>query len=682
MLKLGEAAWMKKMRNIPRTEQETSILKLNKEHSISNVTNPLHSYYRDSYIPGTLDLLQSLPFDKLHSVIKGIIEYVYTWSCATVKICEGHDRKYKHSMAKLDSRVKSFPIHNSVSPFGVFKFHDGVSSMFKDTKKSKKNLERGIMSSGNIEAYKMPSLLWQTMLSIGTDGVLIPNDNDSTYGNVTQTIMKACCSALEVYKALSATDVTVSKLAEIHILIKSSISHALDLFHMKQRMLKSDKGIQVFKLHALLHVTTNILLFGTMSYMDTNVFEHAHIKDGVQAFQRSSKRKRTTNKEMTYSIYKRKRIQGLKNRLDNDDSLERTSNVVLDRLLTRYNHIKANTDIEGEGDSDSDSASTEDANASTFQTIPGQGHIDLSYREVKRGKYNLVPEDINIDYLHPLLTYDAITKGLSATADDNEHGDAMKSALTTAKSRYFFRLEHGMKVTTDDDTGLSSSILFYCTNTYTYDRGFGRNRVYKKRFDSVQAQVYDADTDSEETVYRQILGIVSLNEKGSYYTKKRKLKESVTCITMFIICKDYQKFTKCRTSRKQKNHSSSFLPYDVYTYADDSNISFNDEDTNYIPACLIPLQDYEPATKFDLLTHRNGRDMKFWLFPLRYCDRSNWDDVDNVLKKADEDSLRVGDDRGNYNYILTGEQLDVRRIDRDDFDLYLLDEDEEDDEND
>ena len=151
---------------------------------------------------------------------------------------------------------------------------------------------------------------------------------------------------------------------------------------------------------------------------------------------------------------------------------------------------------------------------------------------------------------------------------------------------------------------------------------------------------------------------------------------------MFIICKDYQKFTKCRTSRKQKNHSSSFLPYDVYTYADDSNISFNDEDTNYIPACLIPLQDYEPATKFDLLTHRNGRDMKFWLFPLRYCDRSNWDDVDNVLKKADEDSLRVGDDRGNYNYILTGEQLDVRRIDRDDFDLYLLDEDEEDDEND
>jgi hypothetical protein len=159
----GESAWIKKMLNIPRTQQEKSILDLNKEHSISNITNPLHAYFRDSYIPGVIDLLQSLTFDKLHSVVKGIMEYVYTWSAACVKIYEKIDptlaKKYRHAMALLDERVKSFPIHNSVSPFEAFKFYDGVSSMFKDTKKSKNNLTRAVMSTGNIEAYKMPSLL-------------------------------------------------------------------------------------------------------------------------------------------------------------------------------------------------------------------------------------------------------------------------------------------------------------------------------------------------------------------------------------------------------------------------------------------------------------------------------------------------------------------------------------------
>jgi hypothetical protein len=619
-----------------------------------------------------------LTFDKLHTLLKGIVEYTFTWAAACVKIYEKLDpsenKKYRHAMATLDRRVKNFPIHNSVCPFGSYKFHEGVSSMFKDTKKSKNNLERAVMSSGNIPAYKLPSLLWQTMLSIGIDGSIVPNTTNR-YGNITQIIMKACCSALELYKVLTATDTTKTKLVNLHMLIKSSISHVLDLYDLKQRMLSSDKGFQGLKLHYLLHIVILILVFGVMAFLDTNTFEHAHIKDGVEAFQRSSKRMRTTNREMTYTVLKRRRAAQLTKRLDEDDSGVRVVNKVLDRLLTRY---EKNSSTAGNDDSDSD---TDDEEGTKYQCIPTLGHIDLKCvtRYVNRQAHQtcLKPNDTNIKYLHPLLSYEGLTYQLDSLRNHSEYGEHITSAFDDKNSKYFFRLEHGMKVTTDNRvSGYSSSILFYSTRTYVYDKGFGRTRVYKPRFDSIHVTEEDPITKIKTEVYRQILNIVSLNEKVIYSTNTRRKKKSTRCLTMFLICKDYKQH------EKTPRDVTRFLPYDVYSYANGDNISIMDEDTNYVPACLIPLQEHydDGGERFEELTLRNASQCKFWLFSLPYCDRSNWSDFQNVLSAADQERANQGQNDAaalNNNYLLTQQQLDERTLRRDNVGMGLYDVDDD-----
>jgi hypothetical protein len=47
---------------------------------------------------------------------------------------------------------------------------------------------------------------------------------------------------------------------------------------------------------------------------------------------------------------------------------------------------------------------------------------------------------------------------------------------------------------------------------------------------------------------------------------------------MFLICKDYKQH------EKTPRDVTRFLPYDVYSYANEGNISIMDEDTNYVPA--------------------------------------------------------------------------------------------------
>jgi hypothetical protein len=162
-----------------------------------------------------------------------------------------------------------------------------------------------------------------------------------------------------------------------------------------------------------------------------------------------------------------------------------------------------------------------------------------------------------------------------------------------------------LKVKTDDnDSGFSSSILFYSTHTYVYDRGFGRNRVYKPRFDSLEATLSENPiTKKKEKVFRQILNIISLNETTHYKSKNGRNKKLIKPITMFLLCKDYEKHTKT-----QRDHTR-FLPYDVYTYANDggNNVPCMEEDSNYVPACLIPLH----GKQFNELTARNAAEYKF-----------------------------------------------------------------------
>ena len=85
---------------------------------------------------------------------------------------------------------------------------------------------------------------------------------------------------------------------------------SLQLYDLKQSLVsitaehKRHAGI---KFHALFHhFGTSALNFGAPYFLDTVCFEHAHIKDGIAAWSRTSKRKTGQTKEMTCSLGKRR----------------------------------------------------------------------------------------------------------------------------------------------------------------------------------------------------------------------------------------------------------------------------------------------------------------------------------------------------------------------------------------
>ena len=85
---------------------------------------------------------------------------------------------------------------------------------------------------------------------------------------------------------------------------------SLQLYDLKQSLVslsverKKHAGI---KFHALFHhFGKSALDFGAPYFMDTVCFEHAHIKDGIAAWSKTSKRKTGQTKEMTSSLGKRR----------------------------------------------------------------------------------------------------------------------------------------------------------------------------------------------------------------------------------------------------------------------------------------------------------------------------------------------------------------------------------------
>jgi hypothetical protein len=110
--------------------------------------------------------------------------------------------------------------------------------MYSDTKTTHKALERGIVTGGNLEAYKIPCLLWQIVLCIGVEGDIIPNTN--TWGsrhllpngknNVTDIVMKATSIALECTLLMKGPEMSISMINRTQELLKSGSAHANTLF--------------------------------------------------------------------------------------------------------------------------------------------------------------------------------------------------------------------------------------------------------------------------------------------------------------------------------------------------------------------------------------------------------------------------------------------------------------------
>ena len=254
------------------------------------------------------------PYDKLHTVLKGVLELCLRWSVALVIAVSKKDRRYKHSIAILDSRIKAFSTGQSITPFGSHRFSEGISVLFGTGKnRDKSSLEKSVGQGGRVEAQRLKTLLWQFMICLGTDDVILPNNKQWTKErpglegfrvNILGVVLKGICTVLEYVQLLSAVDFTLEQCKKIQEIGQLASLHTLNIFQLKQAVLGSKNTVyQGIKLHACInHIHQQIMLFGSPTFIDTTRFEHQHAVDGVAASAQTSGRGKTRTEEMLITV--------------------------------------------------------------------------------------------------------------------------------------------------------------------------------------------------------------------------------------------------------------------------------------------------------------------------------------------------------------------------------------------
>ena len=188
------------------------------------------------------------------------------------------------------------------------------------SKTSAAALGQSTMNATRVEAQKYLSLCFQLMLSIGCDGHILPNTvswsdthikrgNMAKKMNVSDVVLHALSTSIEAGLCMKCKDPTVMDIVHLQLLLRSAVLHGLRLFALKQGLLNVPvKHYAGVKFHGLFyHVGSDILMFGAPIFYDTARFEHAHIADGVSAFNRTSKRKLSQAEEMLKISIRRRR---------------------------------------------------------------------------------------------------------------------------------------------------------------------------------------------------------------------------------------------------------------------------------------------------------------------------------------------------------------------------------------
>ena len=161
----GQEAWINKMLGGHLSAGQLNSLRITLEMCIHNAFNPMFKHIQRDLYDVFLNLSTMTPYDKLHTVLKGVLELCLRWSVAVVIAVSKRDRRYKHSIAILDSRIKSFSTGQSITPFGSHRFVDGISVLFgTGTNRDKNALEQSVGQGGRIDSQRLSILLWQVSL--------------------------------------------------------------------------------------------------------------------------------------------------------------------------------------------------------------------------------------------------------------------------------------------------------------------------------------------------------------------------------------------------------------------------------------------------------------------------------------------------------------------------------------
>ena len=365
---------------------------------------------------------RALSIDYIHTLWKGLLEYVISWTLQFVHNISEHsvilfgDTRYSNAMALLDQRISEWTgCHESLQPVRQVK-RKAVSDLLKFDGKTKSAMRKatGIMS-GSIPAWELPGILLQLLFCIGTDGNIVPNFNVN-YGtaevpvqlNANVLITASNAGALEVAYFCESDRLTETQLKTFQTCVDNAHGAALDLFALKrkvservaycnylkragsrkmsrEREKKNRAGaeeededeedeifnsvssdLKVIKLHLLGHIPEQIRQLGAHSRVfNSSIGEKSHQENVPGAFSRSSKNLETTLPEMCASILTRE----------------------MGRRIVKLQGAVAPASV--------------DVDQVVFRKMPTLGSIYLRLNESKLSRSD--GKNIKIKHLHPLL---------------------------------------------------------------------------------------------------------------------------------------------------------------------------------------------------------------------------------------------------------------------------------------
>ena len=249
----------------------------------------------------------ALPFDELHTMLKGPIENILAWSFDifyTLEMINGG--LYGSIIGDVDKCFQEFPYQQAVTPVPVHPKKSGLSPLFSKNRSRASSHSAGTgMGTGGTPAAHLPGMLFVLLYSIGENGNLVPDEivlpdvpkyrgKEKLFLNGMKKpwkcrtiIVNAIQSSLSVL-TFSRKDegFTEEDLEQLGKLIANSRAHLVQLFAMRSDLkqmhngtsiaTRQDKSFAGIKHHALDHLPMFIEMFGLPRYWDTQRSENYH----------------------------------------------------------------------------------------------------------------------------------------------------------------------------------------------------------------------------------------------------------------------------------------------------------------------------------------------------------------------------------------------------------------------
>ena len=258
------------------------------------------------------------PPDKLHTILKGILLAVISWSVQCLYALQViNPELYGSIIANIDYIFVHFPRWQSLLPFRIFDMPVGISTYFTD---KRSNTYKGTgMSTLSLPGWRMAGIAYMLLYTIGESLPPPPNSRNVVVSivptkvtvreggqpmrqewNVMRTIVNALQSVLDMVSFSKRVDgFTTANFEQLDQITTLTQAHSQILFEMRNQLIDcskdvkpADAKIRLFaghKHHLISHMTEFMALYGADdNIFDTQLPEHFHITvKGL--YERSSK---------------------------------------------------------------------------------------------------------------------------------------------------------------------------------------------------------------------------------------------------------------------------------------------------------------------------------------------------------------------------------------------------------